>query len=153
MLRSAFEKMTGIYPSENLFDVIEEAYQKSMLSEREFCFQYRSNIGRLAEKIQCEANRRACQTAYLYGTTLGEIKLENIKLKKGKILDEVKKLKGSDVAYIYAESEDGKDPKISMYGNGTIILACVGRIIEVCAVQAKKSPAEILKAFTEIYGK
>ena len=153
MLRSEFENLTGIYPSEGLFEVIQEVYTQSRLSKRDFCFQYKFNTNRLAEKIQKEADKRASQTVYLCGKALGEIRLENAKLKKEKVLDEVIKLKDSDVTYIYAESKDNREPNISIYGNPAILLACTGRIIEICAMQAKRSPAEIIKAFAEIYGK
>ena len=153
MLRSEFENLTGIYPPENLFEVIQEAYTQSKLSKRDFCHQYKFNVGRLAEKIQKEADKRASQTAYLCGKALGEMRLENAKLKKEKVLDEVKKLKDSDVTYIYAESKDNREPNISIYGNPAILLACTGRSIEICAMQAKRSPAEIVKTFADIYGK
>ncbi|MDE5738231.1 MAG: hypothetical protein K2H93_07695 [Oscillospiraceae bacterium] len=153
MLRSEFENLTGIYPPENLFEVIEEFYMKSELSKQEFCCHYKHNVNQVAKKIQKEADKRASQTAYLCGKALGEMRLENAKLKKEKVLDEVKKLKDSDVTYIYAESKDNREPNISIYGNPAILLACTGRIIEICAMQAKRSPAEIIKAFAEIYGK
>lgn len=48
---------------------------KSELSKRDFCRQYKFNVNGLAKKIQCEVNKRACQTAYLYGMMLSETKL------------------------------------------------------------------------------
>ena len=82
MLWSEFENLTGIYTPENLFEVIEEVYMKSELSKQEFCCHYRHNVNQIAEKIQCEVNKRACQTAYLYGMMLSETKLEVEQLQK-----------------------------------------------------------------------
>lgn len=76
MLRSEFESLTGIYPPENLFEVIEEFYMKSKLSKQDFCYHYRFNVNAIAEKIQNEANSHAAHIAYQFGMMLGETKRE-----------------------------------------------------------------------------
>ena len=79
MLRSEFEKLTGFYPPENLFAVIEEYYTQSELNVEDFCIQYRFNMNGIAEKIQNETNSRLCREAFQAGAMLGETKLENEK--------------------------------------------------------------------------
>ena len=148
MLRSEFENLTGIYPPENLFEVIQEAYTQSKLSKRDFCRQYKFNVNGLAKKIQQETNKRACQTTYLYGTMLG-----NARMKKEKFLDDVKKFQGVGNAYIHVEVMDSKEPDIFMCGDGSIILASIARMLEVCSAKFGQSPAKLLKAFTDLYGK
>ena len=56
MLRSEFETLTRIYPSEMLYSVIEEFYNDSKLDKHEFCENYKLNADGLAERIQREAN-------------------------------------------------------------------------------------------------
>ena len=91
MLRSEFEKLTGIYPSENLFEVIQEAYTHSGLSERDFCNRYKLNADGIAKEIQCEADSRACQMSFLYGEVLGKADRKAEQLQKE--LDELKSKK------------------------------------------------------------
>lgn len=57
MMIEEFEKMTGIYPSVDLFKVIENAYYDFDGDKSEFCKAYASNENGLASAIQCEANR------------------------------------------------------------------------------------------------
>jgi len=56
MLRSEFETLTGIYPSEMLYSVIEEFYNDSKTDKHEFCRRYMMNAECLAERIQTVAN-------------------------------------------------------------------------------------------------
>lgn len=56
MLRSEFEILTGIYPSETLYSVIEEFYNESKTDKHEFCRRYMMNAECLAERIQTVAN-------------------------------------------------------------------------------------------------
>ncbi len=56
MLISEFETLTGIYPSEMLYSVIEEFYNDSKTDKHEFCRRYMMNAKCLAERIQTVAN-------------------------------------------------------------------------------------------------
>ena len=56
MLISEFETLTGIYPPESLYSVIEKHYYDSKLDKHEFCENYKLNADGLAERIQREAN-------------------------------------------------------------------------------------------------
>ena len=56
MLRSEFETLTRIYPSEMLYSVIEEFYNDSKTDKHEFCRRYMMNAECLAERIQTVAN-------------------------------------------------------------------------------------------------
>ena len=82
LLLSEFESMTGIYPSINLFAVIQEYFEKSRFDKQEFCRQYGLNINRLAEKIQNEANSQLCQKAFQAGAMIGETKFETEQFQK-----------------------------------------------------------------------
>ena len=57
MLISEFQNLTGIYPSENLYSVIEKFYNESKEDKHEFCRAYLMNADCLAERIQREVNR------------------------------------------------------------------------------------------------
>jgi len=57
MLISEFENLTGIYPSENLYSVIERFYSESKEDKHDFCRAYMMNADGLAERIQTEVNR------------------------------------------------------------------------------------------------
>ena len=56
MLISEFENLTGIYPSENLYSVIERFYSESKEDKHDFCRAYLMNADGLAERIQREVN-------------------------------------------------------------------------------------------------
>ena len=84
MLISEFETLTGIYPSKDLYSVIEEFYNESKLDKQEFCEKYKFNADCLAERIQREANKLEQareQQAYVEICDL-KTKLEEEKLKK-----------------------------------------------------------------------
>lgn len=57
MLISEFQNLTGIYPSRNLYSVIEKFYNESKEDKHEFCRAYLMNADCLAERIQREVNR------------------------------------------------------------------------------------------------
>ncbi|MDE5754673.1 MAG: hypothetical protein K2H89_09070 [Oscillospiraceae bacterium] len=82
MLRSEFEKLTGFYPPENLFAVIEEYYTQSELNVEDFCMQYRFNMNGIAEKIQNEVNARTIRNALHFGMILGETRREVLSLRE-----------------------------------------------------------------------
>ena len=84
MLRGEFENLTGIYPSENLYSVIERFYSESKEDKHDFCRAYLMNADCLAEHIQTEANKLEQareQQAYVEICDL-KTKLEEEKLKK-----------------------------------------------------------------------
>ena len=56
MLISEFENLTGIYPSANLYSVIERFYSESKEDKHDFCRAYLMNADCLAERIQREVN-------------------------------------------------------------------------------------------------
>ena len=82
MLRSEFEKLTGFYPPENLFEVIKEYYMQSELNMEDFCYGYRFNVNGIAEKIQNEVNARTARNAWHFGMLLGKTKREILSLKE-----------------------------------------------------------------------
>lgn len=52
MMREEFERLTGFYPSADLYRVIEVRYSEFHGDKREFCKAYKSNKDGLAESIQ-----------------------------------------------------------------------------------------------------
>ena len=61
MMLKEFERLTGFYPSSDLYAMIERAYSDFDGSKEEFCAAYKANKDGLAEKIQQEA---ICHIAY-----------------------------------------------------------------------------------------
>ena len=57
MLRSEFESITGLYPSEATYAVIERFYGEGKLDKHDFCRAYMMNADCLAERIQTEVNK------------------------------------------------------------------------------------------------
>ena len=57
MLKKEFEELTGLYPSDNMYSIIEENYAtyKNMSKER-FCKMYKNNENGIAELIQAKCN-------------------------------------------------------------------------------------------------
>jgi len=58
MLRSEFETITGLYPSEATYAVIERFYGESKLDKHDFCRAYQLNEDCLAERIQTAVNEK-----------------------------------------------------------------------------------------------
>lgn len=56
MMRKEFEQMTGIFPSIEVYALIEEAYYEFDGSKQEFCKAFKENRDGLAETIQSRAN-------------------------------------------------------------------------------------------------
>lgn len=52
MQREEFEKLTGFYPTLNMYKVIEQEYMDSELDKAEFCRRYSLNVDGIAQKIQ-----------------------------------------------------------------------------------------------------
>lgn len=63
MLREEFENMTGIYPTSELYRIIEKHYNATDIDKDEFCKAYKKNLDGLAERIQTEADAAAWQQA------------------------------------------------------------------------------------------
>lgn len=55
MMLKEFERLTGVYPSSDLYAMIERAYSDFNGSKEEFCAAYKANKDGLAEKIQQDA--------------------------------------------------------------------------------------------------
>jgi len=50
-----FEALTGFYPDQELYALIEEEYMQSEFQKDEWCRRYRENVDGLAEKVQLAA--------------------------------------------------------------------------------------------------
>lgn len=59
MMLEEFEKLTGIFPSADLYEAIEKAYNEFTGDKVEFCKTYKANAEGLAEKIQRAANTQS----------------------------------------------------------------------------------------------
>ena len=57
MMRQEFEKLTGMYVTNDLYAAIEEAYYNFNGDKQDFCKAYKANQDGLAEKIRLMANR------------------------------------------------------------------------------------------------
>ena len=55
MLIDEFKALTGFYPDQELYALIEEEYMQSEFQKDEWCRRYRDNVDGLAEKIQMAA--------------------------------------------------------------------------------------------------
>lgn len=73
MLISEFQNRTGIYPSENLYSVIEKFYGESKEDKDEFCRRYMMNADCLAEKIQRECNQLELKKEQEFFSRIGEL--------------------------------------------------------------------------------
>ena len=62
MLKHEFEELTGFYPTETLYSVIEDHYYASDGDKQAFCEAYKENRDGLASKIQREADLREIAT-------------------------------------------------------------------------------------------
>lgn len=82
MLRSEFEILTGIYPSETLYSVIEEFYNESKLDKHEFCEKYKLNADGLAERIQEEANELEADRERQVSIEVRELKADFDKMRR-----------------------------------------------------------------------
>lgn len=52
-----FEALTGFYPDQELYALIEEEYTQSEFQKDEWCRRYRDNVDGLAEKVQLAAEQ------------------------------------------------------------------------------------------------
>lgn len=91
MLRSEFETLTGIYPSEMLYSVIEEFYNDSKLDKHEFCENYKLNADGLAERIQEEANELEAEKAQQAYFEVRELKadLDKMRMDRNRLKDQL----------------------------------------------------------------
>ena len=91
MLRSEFETLTGIYPSEMLYSVIEEFYNDSKLDKHEFCEKYKFNADGLAERIQEEANELEAEKAQQAYFEVRELKadLDKMRMDRNRLKDQL----------------------------------------------------------------
>ena len=93
MLISEFQNLTGIYPSENLYSVIEKFYNESKEDKHEFCRAYLMNADCLAERIQTTVNKLEQAIAQKHFSDIGslEAKLEAEKKRADKLQQELDK--------------------------------------------------------------
>lgn len=93
MLISEFQNLTGIYPSRNLYSVIEKFYSEFKEDKHEFCRRYMMNADCLAERIQREANKLEQAIAQKHFSDIGslEAKLEAEKKRADKLQQELDK--------------------------------------------------------------
>lgn len=91
MLRSEFETLTGIYPSEMLYSVIEEFYNESKLDKHEFCEKYKFNADGLAKRIQEEANELEAEKAQQAYFEVRELKadLDKMRMDRNRLKDQL----------------------------------------------------------------
>lgn len=74
-----FENLTGIFPSQDMYRVIEDFYMENPNQDKiAFCKEYKENKNGLAEKIQITANKRAYDEKLKVKKDL-EISLQNLK--------------------------------------------------------------------------
>lgn len=80
MMREEFEKLTGIYPTAELYAQIEAAYMDFTGDKVAFCNAYKKNEGGLAEQIQrtvdmeqIKAQRKAAEAAEKYEARIAEL--------------------------------------------------------------------------------
>ena len=57
MLRQEFERLTGFYPSTEMYNVIEQYYSDYDGDKNLFCDAYKNNLNGIAEVIQCKADK------------------------------------------------------------------------------------------------
>ena len=91
MLRSEFETLTRIYPSETLYSVIEEFYNESKIDKHEFCENYKLNADGLAERIQEEANELEAEKAQQAYFEVRELKadLDKMRMDRNRLKDQL----------------------------------------------------------------
>lgn len=77
MMIDEFERLTGFYPSAEMYEAIEQEYTESRADKYEFCKLYKANEDGVAEKIARKATT-------MWAKRVGEALLENGAL-KGKI--------------------------------------------------------------------
>lgn len=82
MLREEFEKLTGFYPTSNLYTCIENAYVNFNGDKIEFCKAYKENRNGLAEKIRDKVNTDNYQSGMIKKQTMSKLYQEIDQLKK-----------------------------------------------------------------------
>lgn len=66
MMKQEFEKLTGIFPSNDLYRVIERRYMEFDGDKKDFCEAYMKNRDGLAESIQRETDRKNDEVQELF---------------------------------------------------------------------------------------
>ena len=91
MLISEFENLTGIYPSENLYSVIERFYSESKEDKHDFCRAYLMNADCLAERIQREANELEAEKTQQAYVEVRELKadLDKMRMDRNRLKDQL----------------------------------------------------------------
>jgi hypothetical protein len=70
MLKEEFEKLTGIFPSEEIYRHIEHAYYAFEGTKQDFCKAYKNNMEGISQKIQFTADQAIAQFYQQYKTEL-----------------------------------------------------------------------------------
>lgn len=91
-----FEKLTGFYPSADLYTAIEQAYDDYPGDKRDFCAEYKANADGMAEKIQRMASAQAINalSAEAAKTHEAQVKLEAAKNKIARLEAALEKAQG-----------------------------------------------------------
>lgn len=82
MMKQEFEKLTGIYPTDNLYTQIEAAYMDFKGDKAEFCKAYAKNSNGIAEKIQLAADMEAFKAQREHAARIAERDAEIARLEK-----------------------------------------------------------------------
>ena len=82
MMIQEFESRTGFYPSQSLYNLIEEAYTEGNLDKDAFCKAYKENDGGIAEKIQGKANTTSFKAGREHTAEITRRGIEIERLKK-----------------------------------------------------------------------
>lgn len=85
MMIEEFEKLTGIYPTNNLYKCIEDAYISFEGDKVAFCKAYQKNKNGLAEKIRNEVNKKMNESNKTALRTEQKLRQEILRL--GALLD------------------------------------------------------------------
>lgn len=80
MMLTEFERLTGIYPTMILWEVIEQEYGKSELPKQEWCKSFAENKDGMAERIARAADAEAFSRSIKLQTNLGKEQEKNTAL-------------------------------------------------------------------------
>lgn len=82
MMITEFEKLTGIFPTSDLYKAIETAYNEYDGNKADFCKAYKENTDGIAEKIQRAADMASVEKALAEDEQVAKMKAEVESLKK-----------------------------------------------------------------------
>lgn len=82
MMIEEFEKLTGIFPTQGMYKIIEKRYMEFDGDKTEFCKAFKKNADGLAESIQRESNEMTFKAARKHQAELAQRNIEIERLKK-----------------------------------------------------------------------